>query len=90
MPVKRLGLKQRRTVFAELVALQDSQTMTVPQTRDIIRKHYGLTSEALLRIENEGIDCEWYPLNEAAPPANGNGDGWFVPKEEKEQTDDLL
>jgi hypothetical protein len=71
MRAKRLTLQQRREIFAALVNLQDLATMSVPETRQTVIKQYKITDVQLRQIEEEGVDKEWPPLNDAnqAEPA---------------------
>ena len=66
MRAKRLTLQQRREIFHALVTLQDLGTMSVPDTRQATMKQYKITDVQLRQIEEEGVDKEWPPLNEAA------------------------
>lgn len=61
---RRKTLGQRKLIFAELVALQDSGSMTVSASRLAVRFHHGLSDEQLRAIEDEGIDHNWPPLDE--------------------------
>ena len=65
MPSKRLTLQQRREIFHALVATQDMGLMTVPQSREYVAKHFDITDAQLRQIEEEGLEKEWPPLNEA-------------------------
>src|SRR5947209_38058 len=68
MPVKRLTAKKRREIFHSLVETQDVGLMTVPQSRQQIMKRYDITEDQLRRIEEEGIDQDWPPLDLAGQP----------------------
>jgi hypothetical protein len=68
MRAKRLTIQQRQEIFHALVATQDSGLMTVPQSVQHVIKHYEITEAQLKQIEEEGIDKEWPPLNEAVQP----------------------
>ena len=65
MSAKRLTLQQRREIFHTLVTTQDMGLMTVPQSRQQVTKQYDITDAQLRQIEEEGLDKEWPPLNEA-------------------------
>ncbi len=65
MPSKRLTLQQRREIFHALVATQDMGLMTVPQSREHVCKQFDITEAQLRQIEDEGLEKEWPPLNEA-------------------------
>jgi DNA-directed RNA polymerase sigma subunit (sigma70/sigma32) len=65
MPSKRLTLQQRREIFHALVATQDMGIMTVPQSREHVCKQFDITEAQLRQIEDEGLEKEWPPLNEA-------------------------
>ena len=39
--------------------------MTVPQSREHVSKQFEITDAQLRQIEEEGLEKEWPPLNEA-------------------------
>jgi hypothetical protein len=65
MTTKRLTLQQRREIFRALVTTQDMGLMTVPQSREHVSKQFEITDAQLRQIEEEGLEKEWPPLNEA-------------------------
>ncbi len=65
MRAKRLTLQQRREIFHALVSTQDLGMMSVPQSREHVIKQFDITDAQLRQIEEEGLDKEWPPLNEA-------------------------
>ncbi len=65
MRAKRLTLQQRREIFHVLVTTQDLGLLTVPQSRQQVTKQFDITEAQLRQIEEEGLDKEWPPLNEA-------------------------
>jgi hypothetical protein len=65
MPAKRMTIQERREIFQALVQTQDTGMMTVPQSREYVCKHYDITDAQLRQIEDEGLEKEWPPLNEA-------------------------
>jgi hypothetical protein len=66
MATKRLTIQQRKEVFHALVTTQDMGMMSVPESRQQVGKHFDLTEAQVRQIEDEGIEKEWPPLNEAA------------------------
>lgn len=66
MRAKRLTTQQRREIFHTLVSTQDLGVMTVPESVQHVIKQFDITEAQLRQIEEEGIDKEWPPLNEAA------------------------
>jgi hypothetical protein len=68
MPTKRLTIQQRQEIFHALVTTQDLGLMTVPQSVQHVIKQFDITEAQLRQIEEEGIDKEWPPLNEAVQP----------------------
>jgi len=66
MRTKRLTLQQRKEIFSSLVSMQDSGTMTVADSRQAVIKQYKISDVQLRQIEEEGIDKDWPPLNQAA------------------------
>lgn len=65
---KRLTTKQRQEIFHDLVRTQDLGIMSVSESVQHICKQYDLPEAQLRQIEDEGIDKEWPPLNEAVQP----------------------
>jgi hypothetical protein len=65
MPAKRLTMQQRREIFHTLVTTQDLGLMTVAQSREHVTKQFDITDAQLRQIEEEGLEKEWPPLNEA-------------------------
>ena len=65
MSAKRLTLQQRREIFRTLVDTQDMGLMTVAQSREHVSKQFEITDAQLRQIEEEGLEKEWPPLNEA-------------------------
>jgi hypothetical protein len=68
MRAKRLSLQQRRDVFHALVTTQDLNLMSVSESRQYIEKQFDITDAQLKQIEEEGLEHEWPPLNEAVQP----------------------
>jgi hypothetical protein len=62
---KRLTLQQKKEIFHALVATQDTGLMTVAQSREKVSREFEITDSQLRQIEEEGLDKEWPPLNEA-------------------------
>jgi len=65
MRAKRLTLQQRQEVFHTLVTTQDAGVMSVTESRQHVGKQFELTDAQVRQIEDEGIEKEWPPLNEA-------------------------
>jgi hypothetical protein len=68
MRTKRLTIQQRQEIFHSLVATQDLGVMTVSESVQHVIKQYEITEAQLRQIEDEGIDKEWPPLDEAVQP----------------------
>jgi hypothetical protein len=64
MSTKRLTLQQRRDIFKELVATQDLG-MPVRRSYEIVTERFEISDAQLRQIEDEGLEKEWPPLNEA-------------------------
>jgi hypothetical protein len=60
-----MTIQERREVFHALVSTQDMGVMTVPQSREHVSKQFDITDAELRQIEEEGLEKEWPPLNEA-------------------------
>jgi hypothetical protein len=70
MRAKRLTIQQRKEIFHALVTTQDSGLMTVPQSVQHVSKQFEITEAQLRQIQDEGIEKEWPPLDEAVPALN--------------------
>jgi hypothetical protein len=68
MASKRLTTQQRQEIFRALVTTQDLGLMTVSQSVQHVIKQFDITEAQLRQIEEEGIDKEWPPLDEAVQP----------------------
>jgi len=62
---KRLSVQQRKQIFRALVLVQDEGTMTVAESIRHITKEFDITESQLRQIQDEGIEKEWPPLDEA-------------------------
>jgi hypothetical protein len=69
MRAKRLTVQQRKEIFHSLVTTQDQGIMTVPQSRQEVSKQFDITDAQLRQIEEEGLEKEWPPLDEAVQRA---------------------
>jgi hypothetical protein len=65
MANKRLNEKTKQEIFQKLVTTQDMGIMSVPESRAAVCKEFDVTDEVLRQIEEEGLEAEWPPLNEA-------------------------
>ncbi|MCI0380773.1 MAG: hypothetical protein L0215_24585 [Gemmataceae bacterium] len=65
MASKRLTIPQRKEIFQDLVATQDSG-QNVRKSYEAITEKYEITENQLKQIEEEGLDKEWPPLCEVA------------------------
>ena len=68
MCAKRLTVQQKKEIFHALVSTQDLGIMTVAQSVQHVAKQFEITEPQLRQIEEEGIDAEWPPLDEAVQP----------------------
>jgi hypothetical protein len=68
MRAKRLTVQQRKDIFRSLVTTQDLGLMSVPDSIRHITEQFGITEAQLRQIQDEGIDKEWPPLDEAVQP----------------------
>ena len=64
MPTKRLTIQQRRDIFRDLVSAQDLGS-SVRQSYQVITERFDITEAQLRQIEQEGLEKEWPPLDEA-------------------------
>lgn len=70
MRAKRLTTQQRQEIFHALVTTQDLGLMTVAESLQHIIKQFEITEAQIRQIQDEGIEKEWPPLNEAIQPVN--------------------
>jgi hypothetical protein len=70
MRAKRLPIQLRREIFAVLVSTQDEGRLSVAESREQVSKKFEITDAQLRQIEEEGLDKEWPPLNEAVESMN--------------------
>lgn len=61
MATKSLTVKQRKSIFHDLVELQD-EGLEVAESKKKVAAKYHLTREQLELIEKEGVDKDWPPL----------------------------
>lgn len=69
MRAKRLTVQQRKEIFHALVEAQDAGVLTVPQSRRQVTQQFDITDAQLRQIEEEGLEKEWPPLDEAVQKA---------------------
>lgn len=62
MPSKTLTVQQRKSIFHALVELQDTNTVTVPDSKREVAKEFHITKEQVDLIEREGLAKDWPPL----------------------------
>jgi hypothetical protein len=58
----QLPEERRREVFAALVAAQDGG-LEVGASRKQVAQEHGLTTKQVEKIEKEGLEAEWPPLD---------------------------
>ena len=61
MMSKKLSIEERREIFQALVTAQDGK-MSVVQSRKEIAGQFGISDRQLRRIEQEGVEGDWPPL----------------------------
>lgn len=62
MPDKDLSQNERQAVFLALVEAQDSG-MATARSREVIAGQFAISQEQVRKIEREGIDSGWPPLD---------------------------
>jgi hypothetical protein len=70
MRTKRLTTQQRQEIFHALVSTQDLRLMSIPESILHVSKQFDITEAQMRQIQEEGIEKEWPPLNEAVQPVN--------------------
>ncbi len=61
MADKTLSLAERMEVFLALAEAGD-RGLTVAQSRKAVAEQFGITEEQVRRIEREGLEGDWPPL----------------------------
>jgi len=57
-----IPVERRREAFAALVAAQDTG-LDVATSRKQVAARFGLTTKTVEKIEKEGLDAQWPPLD---------------------------
>jgi len=65
MRAKRLTVQERKNVFQSLVLKQDAGILSVPESRQEVSREFEITDAQVRQIEEEGLEKEWPPLDEA-------------------------
>lgn len=65
MASKRLTVQQRKEIFHNVVATQDTRLMSIPDSYRHVAEQFDVTESQVRQIAEEGIDKEWPPLNDA-------------------------
>ena len=58
---KTLSTEERKAIFLALVQAQDAD-MNVIRSRKAIAEQFGLSDQQVKRIEQEGLEGNWPPL----------------------------
>ena len=64
MAIRRLTKQQKRDIFRELVSVQDLGN-PVKRSRELVSEKFEISDGQLKEIEDEGLEEQWPPLNEA-------------------------
>ena len=64
MRAKRLTVQQRKEIFRSLVTTQDAGSAVADSIRTVSQQ-FQITEAQLRQIQDEGIEKEWPPLDEA-------------------------
>ena len=59
----QLTESRRQEIFLALVTAQDHD-MSVSESRKLVAQRFGISEDAVLKIEREGIENNWPPLSE--------------------------
>ena len=62
MPAKTLTVQQRKSIFHALVEVQDTRSVTIPESKKEIASRFHITKEQVELIEREGLAKDWPPL----------------------------
>jgi hypothetical protein len=68
MRSKRLTQQQKKEIFLDLVKSQD-EGLNVRKSYQMLTERFAITEAQLRQIEDEGLDKQWPPLNEAVQVA---------------------
>jgi hypothetical protein len=58
---KKLSIEQRKAIFRSLIEAQDAG-QSVDGSRKAVAGQYGVSEETVKRVEKEGGDKDWPPL----------------------------
>ncbi len=64
MAIRRLTKQQKRDIFRDLVSIQDLGN-PVRRYRELVMEKFEISDSQLKEIEDEGLEEQWPPLNEA-------------------------
>jgi hypothetical protein len=64
MAIRRLTKQQKRDIFREQVSVQDLGN-PVRRSRELVSEKFEISESQLKEIEDEGLEEQWPPLNEA-------------------------
>jgi hypothetical protein len=64
MAIRRLTKQQKRDIFRDLVSIQDLGN-PVRRSRELVMEKFEISDSQLKEIEDEGLEEQWPPLNEA-------------------------
>ena len=73
MRSKRLTQQQKKEIFHELVKSQD-EGLSVRKSYQMLVERFAITEAQSKQIEDEGLDKQWPPLNEAVQVAGEKED----------------
>ena len=59
--VKGTPMGQRKVIFLALVETQD-KGVKVAESRKVVAEQFGVSEEKVRKIEQEGLEKEWPPL----------------------------
>ena len=65
MASKRLTVQQRKEIFHNVVTVQDTNLLSIPDSYRRVAEQFDVTESQVRQIAEEGIEKEWPPLNEA-------------------------
>jgi hypothetical protein len=65
MRAKRLTVQQKKEIFRTLVNTQDLGLMSVTESLQHVAQQYQITDAQIRQLQDEGIEKEWPPLDDA-------------------------
>jgi hypothetical protein len=78
MRAKRLTVQQKKEIFRTLVNTQDLGLMSVTESLQHVAQQYQITDAQIRQLQDEGIEKEWPPLDEAVQAVTSSSEDQVI------------